>query len=76
MLQTAPPGPAAGAGADSGAVRKENETSRDSGEQKVETDLLGLGGRARILLKLLLVLLGKLEVVGHLQVKSKFKHLS
>ena len=28
MLQTAPPGPAAGAGADSGAVWKENETSQ------------------------------------------------
>ena len=75
MLQTAPLGPAAVAEVDSGAVRKENETYlrfRRRGEERVETDLLGLGGGARILLELLLVLLGKLEVVGHLQKKSNF----
>ena len=75
MLQTAPLGPAAVAEVDSGAVQKENETSlrfRRRGEERVETDLLGLGGGARILLELLLVLLGKLEVVRHLQKRSSF----
>ena len=74
MLQTAPLGPAAVAEVDSGAVQKENETSLRfrRREERVETDLLGLGGGARILLELLLVLLGKLEVVRHLQKRFSF----
>ena len=35
---------------------------------KKELNLLSLGGRARVLLKLLLMLLSQLEVVGHLNI--------
>ena len=35
---------------------------------KKELNLLSLGGRARVLLELLLMLLSQLEVVGHLNI--------